>query len=156
MTRINTHSDLIRYVSECNPTIQAWQYNLSYDDLMDAVSHDLYDLIIEEHDFKYGDEMPKVESDKFYKLFAQYEHNFNAWQTLASSIAGWDPEDSGARSEEYYECDSKEEKIEHLKEYALNVFGMNRLDDSAWEKIYEYLETDFKNQNEKIHAFRDL
>lgn len=83
-------------------------------------------------------------------------NDFTICQTVASAISGWDPLDSGARSDYYYDdCHTDIEKLEHIIDYALN--GLNLpLSATQYMRIFKYLETQFDDNNCKTHAFWNL
>lgn len=70
---ISTLNDLRREVSESFVQIQIDCYSLSYDDLLESITHDYLELLRDKFDFKWGDEIPEIEADEWWNLFKKYD-----------------------------------------------------------------------------------
>lgn len=83
-------------------------------------------------------------------------YKFNVKQLVVSAITGWDPIETGAKDNFYYDkCKTIEDKLEQIQEYSENFFN-NELTISDIYKIYEFIEKEHVNNNEKINEFWDL
>lgn len=66
----STLIDLNRYVNECAVDLQNSEYD---ENVIENVTNDFRDLIMEKYNFKYGDEIPVVSDEEFWDLFKPYE-----------------------------------------------------------------------------------
>lgn len=81
---------------------------------------------------------------------------FNKLQKLASNITGWDPWDSGAACDYYYDsCPTEGDKKAQIFDYATNALELS-LTEQEIEEVYAYIEMEYGDENSKIHAFMDL
>lgn len=65
--------ELRRFVADWAQSIDINQYRVSFEDLCEEVSYSLLDFIKEEHDFKFGDDMPYISEDQFWEFFKEWE-----------------------------------------------------------------------------------
>lgn len=78
----------------------------------------------------------------------------NNLQKTVSAISGWDPHNSGARNDYYYELETREEKLEQIKLYAENALDIT-LTDAEVERCFEYLEKEVESA-ERCQQFNEL
>jgi hypothetical protein len=78
---------------------------------------------------------------------------------IASFICGQDLENffnySSARDEYYYELETKDEKIGHIREVAENLFSQE-IGNKTATRIYNFLEADYDDQNERYYQLKSL
>lgn len=79
----------------------------------------------------------------------------NILQKLVSDISGYDPEGNGARNDYYYTLGSAEAKRECIRDYADKVLDVEITYEMA-DAVYNFIETEFTNENERFHAFQAL
>jgi hypothetical protein len=71
--KVSSQIDLRRIVSDWAESLEIKHYRLSFDEICEEVSYSLLDLIQEDNNFEWGDEMPKVDDEKFWDLFKEWE-----------------------------------------------------------------------------------
>jgi hypothetical protein len=78
---------------------------------------------------------------------------------IASQICGQDLKNffnfSYARDEYYYQLETKDEKITHIREVAENLFNQEIGNNTA-SRIYNFLEADYDDQNERYYQLEAL
>jgi hypothetical protein len=82
----------------------------------------------------------------------------NNKQLLASEICGYSYKETdwGARADGYYDCKTKEEKLEFLRDYTRYAPDICCTEEETGA-VYEFLETDFSgSSNAMHHAFDSL
>lgn len=81
---------------------------------------------------------------------------YNEAQNVASGISGYEPNETSAQDDYYYdECHTIEQKIEQINNYAFEVYGL-KLKSYKAHRIMQFLEKECTNTNELYHAFMEL
>ena len=73
MRPINSYSDLRRYVSDQVDNIHDKSMYINENELIGVVTHDLLEMIVDDYEFEYGQEMPDITDWAFWNLFEPYE-----------------------------------------------------------------------------------
>lgn len=82
----------------------------------------------------------------------------NNLQKTASAISGYEPNSpfSSANDVYYYDLETKEARIEQIKDYGLNVLGVELTELEA-ERVHDWLEIEGElTQNERFFSFSEL
>lgn len=70
---LHSFTDLRRTVARWSEDIFVECYNLPYDELIEAVSDDFLTYLRDEHEFKWGDDLPYISGEQFWDFFRPYD-----------------------------------------------------------------------------------
>lgn len=91
--------------------------------------------------------------------YIEKDDRYSNMQQVAAAISGYEHlgDFTSAKCDYYYELKTKEEKLENISEYAMNVYNIF-LKDFEILKVYDFLELskNINNQNDRWTAFEEL
>lgn len=85
----------------------------------------------------------------------KFENMFNI-QKLAFLINGYKPDETCACEDAYFECETKEKKLEFIQQLSNTYEGVMPITMLEAKRLYEYLEAEGIGEDGWFHAFSCL